>query len=328
MPKLLWPVVIMALVILLLGGCSRAASEPTPAAPAAQQKVRPLLLTARQDNVLVYFHTPDGRYAVPLTFPVAAEANKPRVAIERLLAGPPNEWVMGVMPENTKLKDFRLVNTTAYIDLTSEFESISGEEAVRQAVNEITLTLSQFPQINEVQLSVDGMLLTNLAGLPLEEPLSIPESINPLAERPAGSQPLRVYYADDNAMYLVPVTYWVPAGLTPEEQASKQMEYLLQELPADAGLSRTIWPGTRLLGLSLEGDTAVVDLSQEAVAYGGGHTAEDLLVKSLIFTLTEQSGISKVQLLIEGEKHDYLPEGTAIGEPLSRPAALNEVGLP
>lgn len=327
MPRLLWPVAVIALVALFLGGCGRAAPEPAPAPPTAQQKVRPLLLTARQDNVLVYFHTPDGRYAVPLTFPVAAEADKPRVAIERLLAGPPNEWVTGAIPENTKLKDFRLEDTTAYIDLTHEFGSISGEKAARQALNAITLTLSQFPQITAVRLSVDGVLLTALADLPLEEPLSIPESINPLEERTAGSQPLRVYYADDNAMYLVPVTYWVPAGLTPEELARKQMAYLLQELPEDAGLSRTIWPGTRLLGLSLEGDIAVVDLSQEAVGYGGGHTAEDLLVKSLVFTLTEQSNISRVQLLIEGEKHDYLPEGTAIGEPLSRPAALNEVEL-
>lgn len=297
------------------------------AAPGAGGSVgrRPLILTSQKDNVLAYFATKDFSYSVPLSFPVSPQADQPRAAVERVLAGPPGEFLVRTIPEGTKLREFRLAEGIGYIDLTGEIMTLNGERTGQMALDSLALTLAQFPAITSVELLVDGKPLVSLAGVEVPHPLPIPDSVNPMEDRPPGYLPLRVYYSDPEAMYLVPVTYFVDAGLALEERLQRQIAYLLQGPPPGVNLSRTVWPGTKLNGLQVEGNLVTVDLSREVVGYGGGHTAEDLLVRSLVFTLTEDPGISRVQLLVGGQKHEYLPEGTKIDMPLTRPQNLNPV---
>jgi germination protein M len=105
------------------------------------------------------------------------------------------------------------------------------------------------------------------------------------------------------------------------------MQELVKGPPLNSDLVKTIWSGTRLLGVSYDSENrlATINLSKEVRGYGGGAAAEVLLVKSILVTLTSIDGVDWVQILIEGEKTDYLPEGTDISKPLARPEYINFV---
>lgn len=77
------------------------------------------------------------------------------------------------------------------------------------------------------------------------------------------------------------------------------MEELLKG-PQDEGLKSTIPPGTKLLDIKIEGETAVVNFSEDFSNFAG-MMSETISVISVVNTLTDLEGIEKVQILVEGE---------------------------
>ena len=82
----------------------------------------------------------------------------------------------------------------------------------------------------------------------------------------------------------------------------------------DAGLGTTIPEGTKLLGLSISGVTARVDLSED-FASGGGSLSMTARVAEVVYTLTRFRNVRSVEFLIEGQPVEALGgEGIALGE--------------
>ncbi len=81
-----------------------------------------------------------------------------------------------------------------------------------------------------------------------------------------------------------------------------------------AGLGTTIPAGTRLLGLTIEGTTATVDLSAE-YASGGGSLSMMARVAEVVYTLTQFTTVRSVEFLLEGKPVEALGgEGIALGD--------------
>ena len=77
--------------------------------------------------------------------------------------------------------------------------------------------------------------------------------------------------------------------------------------------------GTIVRQVDVSGSTAVVDLSHEVAAAGGGSFAETGEFKALVWSLTAIPGIDAVQVRIEGRKVPTLPGGhLELDEPLTR----------
>jgi N-acetylmuramoyl-L-alanine amidase len=77
--------------------------------------------------------------------------------------------------------------------------------------------------------------------------------------------------------------------------------------------------GTRVLGVTVTGTTATVNLSGEVKNQAGGTFGENGEFKSLVFTLTSVPGIDAVAVLIDGQKLDTLPGGhVELDQPLHR----------
>ena len=101
------------------------------------------------------------------------------------------------------------------------------------------------------------------------------------------------------------------------------------------GFSSTIPAGTTLLGLSVDGGVATVDLSQE-FASGGGSLSMGGRVAQVVYTLTQFPTIDSVQFSIEGSPVTVLGgEGLMLDAPQTRadwedftPAILVESPLP
>jgi spore germination protein GerM len=105
---------------------------------------------------------------------------------------------------------------------------------------------------------------------------------------------------------------------------------MFSERPLDPGY-RSLWPrGTRVRGISRDGDTLTVDLSREAL-YGAADTEEaELSVQQLVYTVTANYPSAKrVRLWIDGTQVSGLWGcDTAVGQQPMRRAPQADVQAP
>jgi germination protein M len=133
-------------------GASPAATEPavSPSASATP--------TAGTTTLRLYFLR-EGKLGVAerqvphTTMPATA-------ALEALLAGPqggePQAGLQTVIPAGTKLLDLSITSGVAHVDLSDEFAAEDSEEAAAQRAAEVVYTLTRFPTVRRVALTVGG----------------------------------------------------------------------------------------------------------------------------------------------------------------------------
>lgn len=124
----------------------------------------------------------------------------------------------------------------------------------------------------------------------------------------------------DGGPFLVPVHREVPetAGV-----ARAALEAMLhgptgEETSSTPAISSAVPAGTELLGISVAGGVATVDLSDDFESGGGSFSIRGRLAQ-LVFTLTRFPTVNSVLLQIEGETVDiFSSEGVVIDGPLTR----------
>ena len=93
----------------------------------------------------------------------------------------------------------------------------------------------------------------------------------------------------------------------------------LMEGTKEKGQTAIIPKQAKLKSVKVKGDTAYVDFTQALVKnFVGGSTGEEMLVGSVVDTLTEFPEIKKVQILVEGNKVESLSGHLDLTTPLSR----------
>lgn len=94
--------------------------------------------------------------------------------------------------------------------------------------------------------------------------------------------------------------------------------------PADPDYSTTWNPATQVLGVSRQGETIVVNLSEDARTTNVGSPGAALMIQQLVYTATDAAEEDvPVQLLIEGEPAGELWGAVAWDEPISREDPLD-----
>ena len=131
---------------------------------------------------------------------------------------------------------------------------------------------------------------------------------------------IAVYYPDDQGMKLIAVKRTVQAETGDKYTAAMQS---LMQGTKEKGQTAIIPKQAKLKGVTVKGDTAYVDFSQDLVRhFSGGSTGEEMLVGSVVNTLTEFSEIKKVQILIEGKPVESLAGHMDLTVPLARMVGL------
>ena len=288
----------------------------------------PLLLEQQATLATVYYTTTDHKWLVPLTIPINATREVARVAVEKLLSGAPNEFVGSVIPPETKLIYLYTSENIVYLDLTKDFLTVDPENA-NLALQSLCTTVLPKTYYNSLQILIEGEIQDSIGGIDTSKPFSICKT-NLVSENNEGFS-ITYYFSDQQAMYLVPQTVVIPLNEIETEKATTQflaekiMEKLLTGPDEESGLSSTIWQGTQLNSITVKDGVATVDLSSDVLGYGGGATAEQCLINSLVYSLTSLSDVKSVQLLIDGEKQEYLPEGSDISQPLTLDQPINMI---
>ncbi|MCR4821757.1 MAG: GerMN domain-containing protein [Treponema sp.] len=84
------------------------------------------------------------------------------------------------------------------------------------------------------------------------------------------------------------------------------------------GCRSLIPEGTRLLSASVKNGVAILNFSEEFQFNQFGAEGSLAQLMQVVYTATEFSTVKSVQIMIEGQKRDYLTEGVWIGSPLTR----------
>jgi hypothetical protein len=178
-------------------------------------------------------------------------------------------------------------------------------------------------------LALSIILATLVAGCtpkPAAPPVVPPvttESVTPTATPEVTSTPsasavmVRVYFAHDEKMQ--PVLRELPAGTKATLKAA--LEALMQGPNASetaAGMFTLVPEGSKLLGVSISGKTATIDLNS-AFESGGGTMSVATRLDQLIYTATQFPTVKDVKLKIDGKAITiFSGEGVMVDKPQTR----------
>lgn len=151
-----------------------------------------------------------------------------------------------------------------------------------------------------------------------------PGAGQPAAPPPAGAKtrPTSLFFVrieSDGVISRQEVRRAIPATDAPLSDALTALLAGPTEEEIRRGYMTLIPRGTALLGVSLRGSTATVDLSEAFMYNKYGIEGYAGQLKQVVYTSTAFPGVQDVQILIEGRARDYLGgEGVYIGKPISR----------
>jgi len=84
------------------------------------------------------------------------------------------------------------------------------------------------------------------------------------------------------------------------------------------GILNLIPQNTRILSATVRGSTAYISFSEDFLFNTFGVEGYVAQLRQIVWTVTEFSNVSDVQILVEGRRLDYLGEGIWIGSPINR----------
>ena len=177
--------------------------------------------------------------------------------------------------------------------------------------------------------SVAALALILCAGCDEKKPPASPPSPPPATEKPAdkGTKPdvtkeakkmdIKIYYPDESGNKLVAVSRQIKCA--PEDKYQATIESLMSGV-AEKDHAVAILPRQAQLNrITVNGEVATIDFSQELIKnFVGGSTGEEMLVASIVNTLTEFPEIKKVKILVDGKTVETISGHMDLSAPLDR----------
>lgn len=162
------PIAIAATVLVLLTFVPKALSPETPVQQASFQQ-SPLV------SLTLYFSDKDATRLLQEKRTVRQTEDMPKTAVEELLAGSSTPELVTVIPRGTKLISLSVKQGIAFVDLTSDILNTPnrGSASESMIVTSIVNTLTEFPEIEKVQILIDGKNKETLYGhMDLSQPFT------------------------------------------------------------------------------------------------------------------------------------------------------------
>lgn len=204
----------------------------------------------------------------------------------------------------------------------------SEEQAILQS---ITWTLTQFKDIKRVQIEIDGkrqvrMPIDNTEiGSGLTRSDGINTNLGNVVDV-AGSESVTLYYLSVNKghEYYVPVTTRIKTG------GGDDLTNVVNALiigPTHDGLTSTFGSDVALLAKPVI-KNGIVTLNFNEALYTSikNKTISDDAINCLVLTLTNEPGIQKVNIKVDGKDKMMMESGKPLTNPVSRPV-VNQSGV-
>lgn len=167
-------------IIILLAGLTTGCANSTLLVQGNQLSLTVAPLEQETMPVTIYHATNDALYLVPEIHVVPKNDHPPQTAMELLLAGTTNPTLVSVLPPGTQLRNIWVKDQIAYVDFTDQLitNNTGGSTSELLLVGAIVNTLTEFSNIQKVQLMVEGKKIDTIVGhMDTTQPLSRSEKI-------------------------------------------------------------------------------------------------------------------------------------------------------
>ncbi|WP_062199041.1 GerMN domain-containing protein [Massilibacterium senegalense] len=269
---------------------------------------------------------------VPTVLKVPHTTSVAKQSVEYLVKNGPvtellPEGFQAILPAGTEVLSVNLVGDTIVVDFSPEFKEYKAEEEER-ILQSITYTLTQFDQIQKVKLQINGHELKEMPvnHTPIDEGVSRLEGINFENESindVTQTYPVIVYFLTkkENAQYFVPVTRRVQEQLDPIEATVQEV---LKGPSVQSGLLTPLKEEVKLVEKpKYENGVVTLNFNDAILNNNKENKIADEIVQSLVLSLTEQEGIEKVAILVNGQTQVQQASGKLLTEPVARPKNVN-----
>jgi germination protein M len=279
--------------------------------------------------VTLYFKDAQG-YVAPIGLRIPAKEGIAKLALEYMVEGGPAEDLLpsgfhALLPKGTTIVTNVTKSGLAIVDFSENFTQYNPQDE-RKILEAVTWALTGFKSVNQVEIWVAGKVLKQMPvdGTPLDEPLTRAMGIN--LERAEGVNPalasaVTLYFQgqnEDNYMYYVPVTRLVP--YTDDMTAASVRE--LVKGPVDDSQLHSVMPAsTEILNVEQDNDIVVVNFGSNIV--GSDQKVSSDSLQALVLSLTELTGVPKVQIMVDGQAAVVASDQVNYTTPVSRPAQVN-----
>jgi spore germination protein GerM len=298
----------LILCLLLMGVLGLAACQQKTADQNTRTEVPDLISQQPQTSVTAYFKSQDGDMLVPLSFGINSSRDTVWIALEKLLAGPPDSFVDAVVPQGIKIKDLYFANDTVNISLTGDI-ALSPEDINLDAF---------FATVNLELISQDDTTASLLIYYNDEQLLDEPYYGGIVNDFGGGDNGSYVYFEDSQAMYLVPLCLPIYASDYDSDSAffGALFAAWAGDAPEGSNLYSALASDVELLGVDLQDNLLTLNFNSKLLEIGG-MSQEHMLIESILAMLSPYEQVTEVQILVEGEAVSFLPHGTDISIPLS-----------
>ncbi|WP_462412421.1 GerMN domain-containing protein [Neobacillus sp. Marseille-QA0830] len=271
-------------------------------------------------------------YVVPQTLNLPKTTSVAKQALEYLVInGPvtdllPNDF-KAVLPEDTELS-VNIKDGVATVNFSKEFKNYQPEDEMK-ILQSVTWTLTQFDNVKSVKLKMNGNELTEMPvnGTPISDKLSRATGINLDTTDVvdiSNTKPITVYYigGEEGSYYYVPVTRRI--SNSEKDPVTAAVNQLIEGPSDQSNLVSEFMPDVKLLNAPKYKD-GTVTLNFDKNIYGSFEekVISQHLLDALVLSLTEQKGIQKVAVQVDGKAELKNEQGKKLSEPVTRPQKVN-----
>lgn len=221
----------------------------------------------------------------------------------RLQSAPKSSKLRKTIPENIKVNSFILHGPYLYVDFSEEYKELEKTEEllIRAAVVKTLIqagvcSLVTFTVDSEPLLTEDGTLVGTMSEDSFVE--NPGKQINSSIETT-----LTLYFSNKNGTELVKEKRNV------HHSTNVSMEKLIMEQliegPKKSGTLSTVPAGTKLISASVVDGVCYVNLS-DSIKNQNAEVNEEIILYSIVNSLTEVQGVTKVQISINGSTDEKL----------------------
>lgn len=176
--------ILLGIILLVTVGCfdsvSIFTSAPAQSTAPVDSTLAPSDFTPPTSmQITVYHATKDALNLVPETYVVDKTDNPPQTALMLLRNQPNDNELIRLMPSSARLLSLEIKHKIAYVNYNQNLSRYGGGSAMEVLlVAAIVNTLTEFPEIEAVQILIDGKHTDTLGGhMDISEPLSRSEQI-------------------------------------------------------------------------------------------------------------------------------------------------------
>jgi germination protein M len=280
----------------------------------------------------LYLIDKDG-YVVPQTLALPKKTSVATQALEYLVAdGPVSEMLpngfRAVLPAGTDVSVNIDKDGVASVDFSKEFKNYKEADEMK-ILQSITWTLTQFPTVKNVKLSMAGKELSEMpvGGSPISENLTRAAGINLDTSNVmdiTNTKPVTVYFigGEEGSYYYVPVTRRVNNNV--EDNIAAVVDELVKGPNQSSNLVTDFMPDVKLLEApKVENGKVTLNFNENVFGSFEEKMISQHLLDSLVLSLTEQKGIEQVAVLVKGKAELVNEKGKKVTEPVSRPEKVN-----